>query len=178
MIMYDAPIKAKRAIIQFCDNQTIEGYRMPNGEYRIGLSSASEALGYSKEWLGRNLKRNGNQIKALQDMGFSGKIEKVATKSIKGQRESRTITLDDFKHLINYAANKGKKKAIALQSALMEIALSDFFRDAFKEAQLSVDEKRQLFYKAYAESLSFEDWLEMDRQDVKDLKLFGNQELL
>ncbi len=60
----------------------------------------------------------------------------------------------------------------------MEIALSDFFRDAFKEAQLSVDEKRQLFYKAYAESLSFEDWLEMDRQDVKGLKLFGNQELL
>ncbi len=67
---------------------------------------------------------------------------------------------------------------IALQSALMEIALSDFFRDAFKEAQLSVDEKRQLFYKAYADSLSFEDWLEMDRQDVRDLKLFGNEELL
>ncbi|MGK7893064.1 MAG: hypothetical protein AB4372_05355 [Xenococcus sp. (in: cyanobacteria)] len=67
---------------------------------------------------------------------------------------------------------------IALQSALMEIALSDFFRDAFKENQLSVDEKRKLFYKAYAESLSFKDWLEMDRQDVRDLKLFGNQELL
>ena len=45
---------------------------MPNGEYGVGLSSASQALGFSKEWLGRSLKRNGNQIKALQSMGFEG----------------------------------------------------------------------------------------------------------
>ncbi len=111
MIMYDAPIKAKRAIIQFCDNQTVEGYRMPNGEYRVGLSSASEAIGYSEKWVRQALNRNEARIKALHSMGFSGKILKVRRESIKGDRESRTISLDDFKHLINYAANKGKQKA-------------------------------------------------------------------
>ena len=60
---------------------------MANGEYRVGLSSASQALGFSKEWLGRSLKRNGNQIKALQSMSFEGKIKKLATESIKGKRE-------------------------------------------------------------------------------------------
>ena len=113
MIMYDAPIKAKRAMIQFCDSQAVEGYRMPNGEYRVGLSSASEALGYSEEWLRRAINRSGTTIKALHSMGFSGKILKVSRESIKGDRESRTISLDDFKHLINYAANKGKQKAIS-----------------------------------------------------------------
>ncbi len=114
MIMYDAPIKAKRAIIQFCDSQAVEGYRMPNGEYRVGLSSASEAIGYSEEWLRRAINRSGTTIKALHSMGFEGNFLKVARESNQGKSfTERTITLDDFNHLISYAANKGKKKAIS-----------------------------------------------------------------
>ncbi len=177
--MYDATIKAKRAIIQFCDNQTVEGYRMPNGEYRVGLSSASKAIGYSENWVRRTLSKSGTTAKALQGLGFEGNFLEVVRESNQGNSfTERTVSLDDFKLLITYGVQKGKKKAIALQSALMKVALTDFFRDAFEENQLSVDEKRKLFYKAYAESLSFEEWLEMDRQDVKDLKLFGNEELL
>ena len=107
--------------IVFCEGLEVDGSQMPNGEYRVGLSSASKANGFSKEWLGRSLKRDGNQIETLQDIGFSGKIEKVATQSIKGQRESKTISLDDFKHLITYGVIKKKKKAISLQTALTRV---------------------------------------------------------
>ncbi|MDJ0577018.1 MAG: hypothetical protein QNJ65_17880 [Xenococcaceae cyanobacterium MO_234.B1] len=47
---------------------------MPNGEYRVGLSSASKAIGYSEEWLRRVLNRSGTTAKALQGLGFSGKF--------------------------------------------------------------------------------------------------------
>ncbi len=99
----------------------------------------------------------------------------MTTESLKGKRESKTISLDDFKHLITYGVIKKKQKAIAFSTALTTIALTDFFRDAFGETQLNIDEKRKLFYQAYAESLSFEDWLEMDREDVANLVLFGEE---
>ncbi|MDJ0577015.1 MAG: hypothetical protein QNJ65_17865 [Xenococcaceae cyanobacterium MO_234.B1] len=107
--------------IVFCEGLEVDGSQMLFGEYRVGLSSASKANGFSKEWLGRSLKRDGNQIETLQDIGFSGKTEKVATQSIKGQRESKTISLDDFKHLITYGVIKKKKKAISLQTALTRV---------------------------------------------------------
>ena len=47
---------------------------MPNGEYRVGLSSASKALGYSEEWLRQALKRSEATAKALQGVGFGGKF--------------------------------------------------------------------------------------------------------
>ena len=52
----------------------------------------------------------------------------------------------------------------------------DFFRDSFNDVPLTIQEKRSLFYKTYAESLSVEDWLEMDREDVTDLILPGDTE--
>ncbi|MDJ0577977.1 MAG: hypothetical protein QNJ65_22810 [Xenococcaceae cyanobacterium MO_234.B1] len=50
------PIKAIRAKIVFCEGLEVDGYQMPNGEYRVGLSSASKANGYSEEWLRQALK--------------------------------------------------------------------------------------------------------------------------
>ncbi|MEM8643116.1 MAG: hypothetical protein AAGG51_30515 [Cyanobacteria bacterium P01_G01_bin.54] len=50
----------------------------------------------------------------------------------------------------------------------------DFFREAFGETPLSLEEKRQLFYETYAASISPEQWREMDRQDILNLALAGD----
>lgn len=47
------------------------------------------------------------------------------------------------------------------------MSLTDFFRDAFGEVPLTMEQKRIAFYKTYAESLSIEDWLAMDREDAR-----------
>ena len=108
---------------------------------------------------------------------IEGKIEKVFAQSNQGNSyQDSTISLDDFKHLITYGVIKKKKKAIALQTALTKIALIDFFRDSFNDVPLTTQDRRSLFYKTYAESLSYEDWLEMDREDVTDLILPGDTE--
>ena len=170
--------KAVRATIVFCEGLEVDGYQMPNGEYRVGLSSAGLALGYSDRWIDDLVKfRTPRTAKALQGMGFEGKIEKVFAQSTQGNSyQDSTVSLDDFKHLITYGVIKKKKKAIALQTALTKIALIDFFRDSFNDVPLTIQEKRSLFYKTYAESLSVEDWLEMDREDVTDLILPGDTE--
>ena len=174
----NVPIKAIREKIIFSEELSIDGYKMPDGEYRIGLSSAGLALGYSDRWIDDIVKlRTPRTAKALQGLGFGGKIEKVFAQSNQGNSyQDSTISLDDFNHLIAYGTIKGKQKAIALQTALTKIALTDFFRDSFNDVPLTTQDRRSLFYKTYAESLSYEDWLEMDREDVTDLILPGDTE--
>jgi hypothetical protein len=169
-------IKAERQTVRFFEGLEVEGYRMPDGEFRVGMTEASRVLGYSKEWLGRVLSRGGNAAKALRGIGFTEKIEKVATQSIRGGgAEADTISLEDFNRLIVYAVSQGKKPALALQLSLTKIALNDFFRDAFGESPLSIEEKRKLFYETYAATISPEDWREMDREDIIKLALAGDE---
>jgi len=71
--------------------------------------------------------------------------------------------------------SKGKKAALALQLSLTTVALNDFFRDAFGDRPLSIEEKRRLFYKTYAATISPEDWRRMDREDILSLALPGDE---
>ena len=170
------PRKADRKTVEFIDDLSVDGYRMPDGEFRVGFTGASVALGYSKEWLGRALSRGGNTVKALQGLGFTEEIVQVATQSIRGGGTSpKTISLRDFNRLIAYAVSDGRKAALALQLALTELSLNDFFREAFGEAPLTIDEKRELFYKAYAATISPENWREMDRREIVELALSGDE---
>lgn len=171
------PVKAIRATVVFFDGLEVDGYRMPDGEFRVGLTGASQVLGYSREWLGRVLSRGGNTVKALRGIGFTEKVEEVATQSIQGGgTKARTISIDDFNRLIVYAVEDGKKAALALQLSLSKLSLNDFFRDAFGEVPLTIDEKRTLFYKTYAASISPADWRKMDREDILNLALAGDEE--
>jgi hypothetical protein len=70
--------------------------------------------------------------------------------------------LRDFNRLIAYAVADGKKAVLALELALTEVTLNDFFVDAFGELSLTIEEKRRLFYEAYA-VISRENWREMDK---------------
>jgi hypothetical protein len=160
--------KAERATVRFFDGLSIDGYMMPDGSFRVSMSGASVLLGFSKEWLGRAISRGGNSVKALQGLGFSGQIEKVATQSIRGGgSEAQTISLKDFQRILLYGVQSGKPQAIALQMALSDMALGDFFRDAFGLRPLSIDEKRVKFYQSFAATLTRQDWLDWDRGDVQ-----------
>ncbi|MCU0570082.1 MAG: hypothetical protein MUF49_26350 [Oculatellaceae cyanobacterium Prado106] len=90
-------------------------------------------------------------------------------------RPPETLSLRDFNRLISYAVFDGKKAALALQLALTEVALNDFFRDAFGERPLSIEEKRQLFYETYAATISPEEWRRMDREEILRLALPGDE---
>jgi len=169
-------IRAERQTVTFFSGLQVDGYRMPNGEFRVGVTGASVVLGYPENWLflaltGRSRKR----LKALQSLGFTEETTKIVSETSRGDREAETINLRDFNRIISYAVFDGKKPALALQLALTEVALNDFFRDAFGEPPLSIEEKRQLFYETYARTISPEDWRQMDREEIIRLALLGDE---
>lgn len=170
-------IRAERATVVFFPGLTVDGYRMPDGEFRIGLSGVSRVLGYSDRWLRDAItNETPRTAQALQSIGFSENIEKVLAQSKQGNTyEDTTIDLDDFNCCIIYAVQAKKKAAIALQKSFTKLALNDFFRDAFGEPPLSIAEKRRLFYETYAASISPEHWREMDREDILRLALEGDE---
>lgn len=173
-------VKAERKTVVFSEEIKIDGYRMPNGEFRVSVTGASVILGFGKQWLSRVPTSRPGTLKALQGIGFTGSqlTVKVARETVSGASNVHTISLDDFNCLIAYAAMLGKKPAIALQLSLSKIALVDFFRDAFFEIPLTMEEKRNIFYQTYASMFNREDWLNMDREDVQNLILPGDEQSL
>ena len=161
-------IKAERATVKFFDGLEIDSYRMPNGEFRVSMSGASVLIGYSPNWLSRTLSRSGTAMKSLQGLGFSGQTQKVVLPDMRLNSESpSTISIPDLSALILYAASNGKPQAIALNKAMVNMSLIDFFRDGHGLRPLSIDEKRDQLYKAFAATLTAQDWLEWDRSDAK-----------
>ena len=122
---------------------TVDGYELPNGEFRIGITGASVALGYAKNWLGRAIERGGNTVKALQGKGFGGSTKQVVTQSIRGGGSfAETISIPDFIVLIEYAAVTAQKpEAIALMSGATQIFVENRFRDAFGVSRLTKAEE-------------------------------------
>ncbi|MFM7427422.1 MAG: hypothetical protein ACKO7W_20885 [Elainella sp.] len=58
------PIKAERATITFFEGLQVDGYRLPDGEFRIGITGASLVLGFPRNWLYRILNgESRNQLK-------------------------------------------------------------------------------------------------------------------
>lgn len=126
------PIRAEAQTVKFFDGLEVDGYRMPNGEFRVGLTGASLVLGYAENWLFRLLDREtGTSIKALRGLGFTEKTQKVVSESIKGDRKADTVSLRDFNRLIVFAVSRRRKAALALQLSLTEVSLNDFFPRCF-----------------------------------------------
>ena len=139
-------VKAIRATVTFFEGLEVDGYKMPDGEFRIGLSGASLVLGYSHRWLNDAVSnKSPRTAKALSNIGFSRFLQKVLIQS--KQRNSyhdTTISLSDFNCCIIYAVQNKKKAAIALQKSFTQLALNDFFRDAFGDPPLTISQKREL----------------------------------
>ncbi|MGL5059098.1 MAG: hypothetical protein ACRC62_03870 [Microcoleus sp.] len=160
-------VRYEAATVEFCVGITVDGYKMPDGEFRVGLTGAAVALGYSESWARKLFSRGVTQHKALTGLGFSGNIHELVTKE---HQSPKTISLEDFSYLTLFAATQGKAKAIAISKALIHMSYVDFFRDAFGDRPLSIEEKRALFYKTFAATIN---WLAEDREDARNL-LTGN----
>ncbi|MEG4807915.1 hypothetical protein QUA82_09825 [Microcoleus sp. F8-D3] len=171
------PIRVERATVSFFDGLEVDGYRMPSGEFRVGLEGTSRVLGFAPNWLYRTLTTNeGRTLKLLQGYGFDAYTGEATVERPQGGTTTvGTISLDSFNICIVYGVQQKKKAALALQLALTKMALMDFFRDAFGELPLSITEKRRLFYDAYAATISPEDWRRMDRLDILGLALPGDE---
>lgn len=155
----------------------LDGYQIhETGEFRASMTGASTLCGYSKNWLGRVTTKASQTLKALQQRGFTGLPLMVSLPAVKGGGHSaKTISLDDLNILIDYAADEGNARAAAVQKALSRVALEDIFRQSFGQQAMDIDQRRQLFYKAYANSLTVEDWLKMDAEDINALVLPGDE---
>ncbi|NES01991.1 MAG: hypothetical protein F6K22_03600 [Okeania sp. SIO2F4] len=160
-------IRAKRAVVRFCPGIEVEGFELPDSSYHVSITTASKAIGFASNWLTLTLKRRAKALKTLSGLGFRNNISDVLTVSKTGDKSAKLISIGDFSSCILYAASQEKKEAIALNMALTQMSLTDFFRDAFGVRPLTIEEKRVAFYKTYAESLSIEDWLAMDREDAR-----------
>lgn len=162
--MINTTIKAKRATVSFGKDIEVDGYQMPDGEFRVGKVGTSLALGFSKGWLTQVHTRGGKTLKTLQELGYTGSHLEgtVDRERIRGSSDIDTISLDDFALLILYGASQGKKPAIALQLSLTKMSLSDFFRNAFGERELTFEERRDAFFADIARRI---DWKEEDRAD-------------
>jgi len=164
-------IKAQRKTIKFCPSVDVEGFLLPDGEFRVGKSSASLALGYQKDYLSRLPKKSEKQFKALLGEGYADSPVSVEVDIERGSVRSETISLNDFEAFIFFSAYRGKKEAIAIQRAITRTGLEDWFRLSFGQQQLTLEEKRDRFYKSYAATIN---WLEEDR---KDWRVIEEQEM-
>ncbi|HEY9824854.1 MAG TPA: hypothetical protein V6D19_05360 [Stenomitos sp.] len=164
-------IKAQRATVKFCEGVEVEGYLLPDGEFRVGKVSASTALGFAKNYLSRLQSATPKQLEALQSAGFTGYSQSVEIDNGRGSTRSETLSLQDFRKLAIFAASKDKPLALALLNAIVDVGLEDWFRLSFGIEQLTLEEKRDRFYKSYAESIN---WLEQDKAEVKYLELPGD----
>lgn len=156
-------IKAQRATIEYMEGISVDGYMMPDGEFRVGYVGASLALGYKKQWLTQVLIRRGKTLKALQAEGFTGFSLDADLDPINGGGvKAKTLSLADWQRLKVYAAQDGKQKAIALLTFQGYSSDADLFADAFKVARSTDSEKWELYYKEFAASL---DWKEEDNDE-------------
>lgn len=95
----------------------IDGILLPDGDIRISKSVASMTLGHSKCYLGRILADEAERtLRLLKSHEFSGKIEKIAIRPNTTAKIyfCETISLSDFRILINIEASLGNTRAISL----------------------------------------------------------------
>ncbi len=166
-------IKATTATVQLGD-LPVDGYMMPNGEFRAGIAGASVLLGHGKDWFNRLASRSPNKLKALQDGGFTGRVQAVVIPREPGTRgasRAQTISLKDLTTLITVEALSGNKRAIALQAAFTLGGLDALFRDAFGMPQQSRDDRRRFFGMTYDEFLQV---LADNRAELEALRLPGD----
>ena len=155
--------RAERSTVKFCEGVEVDGYMLPDGEFRVGKVGAAIAIGYAKNYLTEVEKKSPKQLKALQDAGFTGLEKSIERDSVKGGGTSAsTVSLSDFRKLIIFAASKGKPEAIALLNAIVDVGLEDWFRISFGKEELTLEEKRDRACKTIAATMN---WLAEDRRE-------------
>lgn len=165
-------IKAVTATIQLSDTLSIDGYMMPDGEFRAGAVSVSALMGYKRNWLLEIEDKSPDKLKALSDKGYRGtSLIPIQRTGRGGTNKARTISLKDLTTLITVEALQGNKRAIALQASFTLEGIDSRFRDAFGVQQRTADEKRRFFGMTYEEFLEA---LAENRAELEELRLPGD----
>lgn len=172
-MMTNELIKAVVATVQLSDTLAIDGYLMPNEEFRAGIVGTSVLLGYQRDWFLVLPSKAPKKLKALQAEGFRYSPLPVAIqrKGRGGATKAQTISLKELTLIIAVEANAGNKRAIAIQSAFTFEGVESRFRDAFGKSQLSPDVKRKIF------GMTFEEYLEAladNKAELEVLRLPGD----
>lgn len=155
-------IYAEKKTVQLMGCLNLDTYRMPSGEFRVGLTSASASIGQGNQWLSQILTRKGKAYKSLSGMGFTDSQSEIrVTRSGKsGASKALTISIDDFLIVLDYAADNKNPIAIAYLKAAAKRSTVDDIREAWGEERLSVDERRRIYCEELAKSFTDREWVE------------------
>lgn len=166
-------IRAVETTILF-GQTSVDAYKLENYKFekRFGVTGVSEALGHSKEWLGRLPKQGAKQLKAMQADGYTGCQIDVRIPHVAGKRGSslaKTISIRDFNKLIAYEALKKKSiEAIILLIALSEAGLERVINDAFNGVSVDWFGEKIVHYSRWTYE-ELEEVLAYNREDKRSL---------
>lgn len=138
--------RVRHAIAQISNTLTVDAYQFPNGEIRVGVTSASVLVGYSKNYLARLPKASKKKLKALQKEGFS-EVTKTGFVQHTENRgsEVNTISVQDLVLWLVFEAKTGNKTALDLLGALSGESLEERIQYPFNIPQKTVGEKIESF---------------------------------
>ena len=155
-------IYAQKKTVELMGCLKVDTYQMPDGEFRIDLSSISDALGYASNWLSRITTRKGKAYKALVGKGFTDYQREVrVTRSGKsGASRASTISIDDFLAAVDYAADEYNPIAIAYLSATAKRSTVDDIREAWGQERLNLEERRRIYCQELAKAFTDAEWAE------------------
>jgi hypothetical protein len=162
-------VRAERVDFQVAPGYAIEFYRLPNGEKRIGQASAAIVCGLARNYFYRVQSATPKQLEALMGLGYTGYSLPVTVdrEHVRGASRSNTMSLDDFKIFVSFAAfDLGKKPAQAIVRGLVGVALESIARQAFGEESLTLDEIRSMLCRDYAKNV---DWRMEDLEDAESI---------
>lgn len=173
---------AVEATIKLGAGVSVDGYMLPKGEFRYGLSYLGVLMGRSRNYYGRALNLRGTKkepkfLKHLLSKGFTGyQIQlKVTRDGKRGASVISTISYDDFCLAVEAEAEHSNPKAIALLTSSFRELLRSRTQAAFNITEDSLEQRQKDFeanYEAYLER--HEAW-EEDQKDLADLWLPGDE---
>lgn len=114
----------------------VQGFQMPNGEYRMSLNSAAEAVGLNRRNAFEFLRSK--TAERLLGEGYTGSISEVEIESegrSRGQSRISAIPLNIVARYWLWQTSRGNKQAFALVDALLEEGLERRFDEAFGVAR-------------------------------------------
>jgi uncharacterized protein YqfB (UPF0267 family) len=163
-----AMLRAERVDFQIAPGIFLEFYRLPDGEKRIGMTSAAIVCGHRREYFNKLHSSAPNHLKALKAKGFTGFTKEVIVgdrgDGIRGASRSLTFSLSDFRVFVRVSAFElDKKPAMSIAEALLGVAIETIAKQAFGEEALTLAEIRAIVCTEYAKTVN---WLEEDREDA------------
>lgn len=137
--------RAKRAVIPIGELQ-VEGFQMPDGSYRMSITSAAVAVGTTQQNATNFLRSKA--LQSLQGKGYTPQtpeeIEVESTEQSRGQTRIRALPLDLVMFFWISQCSRGNKQAMTLLAALAVETLERRFDMTFGVARSEAERQVRL----------------------------------